>query len=168
MAERAGVNSIGVAMRFCQLDHITLLEPGVRIQAVRKLRPDEDYLRDHFPRFEVMPGVLMLEALTQAAIFLARATEGYKNGLVYLESAKNVKFADFVQPGQTLSISVEIIKRTENTTLVKASGSKEDSVAVSGRLLLKHQMLSGTTEPSTTDVHANVFMKQVTDRLLKL
>ncbi len=155
-------------MRFCQLDQITLLEPGVQIKAVRKLRADEDYLRDHFPRFEVMPGVLMLEALTQAAIFLARATEGYKNGLIYLESAKNVKFADFVQPGETLSISVEIIKRTENTTLVKASGSKEDSVAVSGRLLLKHQMLSGTVEPSTTDVHANVFMKQITDRLLKV
>jgi len=155
-------------MRFCQLDRITLLEPGVRIEAVRKLRAEEDYLRDHFPRFEVMPGVLMLEALTQAAIFLARASEGYKNGLIYLESAKNVKFSDFVQPGQTLSISVEIIKRTENTTLVKAIGSKEDSVAVSGRLLLKHQMLSGTTEPSTTDAHANVFMKQVTDRLLKV
>ncbi len=155
-------------MRFCQLDQITLLEPGVRIQAVRKLRQDEDYLQDHFPRFEVMPGVLMLEALTQAAIFLARASEGYKTGLVYLESAKNVKFSDFVQPGQTLSISVEIIKRTENTTLVKATGSKEDSVAVSGRLLLKHQMLSGSTEPSTTDVHANVFMKQITDRLLKV
>jgi 3-hydroxyacyl-[acyl-carrier-protein] dehydratase len=131
------------------------------------LRVGEDYLRDHFPRFEVMPGVLMLEALTQAAILLARATEGYKNGLVYLESAKNVKFADFVQPGQTLSISVEIIKRTESTTLVKAIGSKEDSVAVSGRLLLKHQMISGTTESSTTDAHANVFMKQLTDKLRK-
>ena len=108
-------------MRFCQIDRITTLEPGVRIEATRKLRADEDYLRDHFPRFEVMPGVLMLEALTQAAILLARATEGYKFGLVYLESAKNVKFADFVQPGQTLSISVEIIKRTECTTLVKAA-----------------------------------------------
>ncbi len=107
----------------------------------------------------------MLEALTQAAILLARASEGYSSGLVYLASAKSVKFADFVQPGQTLKISVEIIKRTENTTLVKASGSKEDSVAVSGRLLLKHEMLSGTTEPSVTDVHANVFMKQLSDRL---
>ena len=157
--------SINEKMRFCQIDRITTLEPGVRIEATRRLRADEDYLRDHFPRFEVMPGVLMLEALTQAAIFLARATEGYKSGLVYLQSAKNVKFADFVQPGQTLLISVEIIKRTESTTLVKATGSKEDSVAVTGRLLLKHEMLSGTTEPSTTDVYANVFMKQLTDRL---
>ena len=162
-----GCVSFPEKMRFCQIDRITLLEPGVRIEAVRKLRAGEDYLRDHFPRFEVMPGVLMLEALTQAAILLARATEGYKMGLVYLESAKNVKFADFVQPGQTLSISVEIIKRTDSTTLVKATGSKEDSVAVSGRLLLKHQMLSGTSEPSTTDAHANVFMKQLTDQLQK-
>lgn len=154
-------------MRFCQLDQITLLEPGVRIQALRQLRADEDYLRDHFPRFAVMPGVLMLEALTQAAILLARVSDDRQAGLVYLQAAKSVKFADFVQPGETLSISVEIIKRTVDTTLVKATGSKEDSVAVSGRLMLKHEMLSKTGEHSTVDAHANIFMKQLIERLQK-
>jgi 3-hydroxymyristoyl/3-hydroxydecanoyl-(acyl carrier protein) dehydratase len=88
------------SMRFCQLNRITLLEPGVRIEATRTLRASEDYLRDHFPRFAVMPGVLMLEALFQASALLVRATEGYKSGLVLLQEAKNVKFADFVQPGK--------------------------------------------------------------------
>jgi 3-hydroxyacyl-[acyl-carrier-protein] dehydratase len=154
-------------MRFCQLDQITLLEPGVRIHGLRKLRAEEDYLRDHFPRFAVMPGVLMLEALTQAAILLARVSDPRKAGLVYLEAAKGVKFADFVQPGETLSIAVEIIKRTEDTTLVKATGKKEDSVAVSGRLMLKHKLLSETGAPSTVDRHAEVFMEQLINRLMK-
>lgn len=153
-------------MRFCQLDQITLFEPGVRIEASKRLRADEDYLRDHFPRFAVMPGVLMLEALTQAGMLLARATEGYRAGLVYLEAAKSVKFSDFVQPGQVLLISAEIIKRDGDTTLLKASGRKEESVAVNGRLLLKHKMLSGTSEPSPQDLHANIFMKQLTERLV--
>ncbi len=153
-------------MRFCQIDQITHLEPGVRIEAVRKLRSEEDYLRDHFPRFAVMPGVLMLEALTQAAVLLGRATDNYHYGLVFLHSAKNVKFSDFVQPGQTLQISVEIIKRTDQTTLVKASGTKEDSVAVSGRLLLKHQMIDGGTEPTNADLHASAYMKRLTQQLL--
>jgi 3-hydroxyacyl-[acyl-carrier-protein] dehydratase len=153
-------------MRFCQLDQIILFEPGVRIEARRTLRADEDYLRDHFPRFAVMPGVLMLEALTQAAILLARASEGYQKGLVYLEAAKSVKFADFVQPGQVLQISAEIIKRDEDTTLVKVTGRKEESVAVSGRLVLKHKMLSGTSEPNPVDLHANAYMKKLTERLL--
>ena len=156
-----------VAMRFCQLDQITLFEPGVRIEARRRLRADEDYLRDHFPRFAVMPGVLMLEALTQAAVLLARATEGYQAGLVYLESAKSIKFADFVQPGQVLIISAEIIKRDGDRTLLKVSGRKDASVAVSGRLVLKHKMMSGTSEPSTVDRHANLFMKKLTEGLLR-
>src|SRR5437868_4862324 len=41
------------AMRFCLLDRILELEPGVRVAAVKRLRPDEDYLKDHFPRFPV-------------------------------------------------------------------------------------------------------------------
>ena len=152
-------------MRFCQLDEITLFEPGVRIEASRSLRADEDYLRDHFPRFAVMPGVLMLEALTQAAVLLARASDEYHYGLVYLEAAKSVKFADFVQPGQTLLISAEIVKRDGETTIVKATGRKENSVAVSGRLVLRHKMSDGTKEPNTVDRHANRYMKQLTDRL---
>jgi 3-hydroxyacyl-[acyl-carrier-protein] dehydratase len=154
-----------ITMRFCQIDQITHFEPGVRIEAIRTLREEEDYLRDHFPRFAVMPGVLMLEALTQAAVLIARASENYQHGLVFLHSAKNVKFSDFVQPGQTLRISAEIIKRTDQTTLVKATGTKEDSVAVSGRLLLKHEMLGGGNEPGPEDLHANAFMKQLTERL---
>lgn len=47
----------------------------------------------------------MLEALFQAAAILVRATEEYRSGLVLLREAKNVKFADFLQPGQTLKIS---------------------------------------------------------------
>ncbi len=153
-------------MRFCQLDQITVFEPGVRIEARRRLRADEDYLRDHFPRFKVMPGVLMLEALTQASMLLARASEGYQSGLVYLEVAKSIKFADFVQPGQVLLISAEIIKRDGDTTLVKATGRKEAAIAVTGRLVLRHKMMSDTREPSTVDRHANQFMKQLTERLL--
>ncbi len=48
-------------MRFRQLDKITLLVPGERIEAQLTLNGDQDYLRDHFPRFPVQPGVLMLE-----------------------------------------------------------------------------------------------------------
>ena len=50
-------------LRFCLLDEITELKLGSSITATKRLRPDEDYLRDHFPRFPVMPGVLMLEAI---------------------------------------------------------------------------------------------------------
>lgn len=123
-------------MRFRQLDKILELVPGERIVAVREVRADEDYLRDHFPLFPVMPGVLMLEALFQASCWLIRSTEKYEHSLLTLNEAKNVKFADFMQPGQTLEITAEILKVTDDTVSIKAAGTKGETVAVSARLII--------------------------------
>ena len=56
-------------MKYRQLDRITALEPGVKCTAERTLRADEEYLNAHFTKFPVMPGVMMLDALHQAAIW---------------------------------------------------------------------------------------------------
>ncbi len=137
-------------MRFRQLDKITELVPGERISAVRHVRADEDYLRDHFPLFKVMPGVLMLEALFQASCWLIRASEGFENSLLILKEARNVKFADFMEPEQTLKISAEILKLETNSVAIKASGTKGDSIAVSARLMIaksKLQSKDGSLAP---------------------
>ena len=123
-------------MRFRQLDKITELVRGKRISAVRHVRADEDYLRDHFPLFKVMPGVLMLEALFQASCWLIRDTEGFENSLLTLKEARNVKFADFMEPGQTLNITAEILKLESKSVSIKASGTKGNSIAVSARLVI--------------------------------
>lgn len=148
-------------MRFCQLDKIIHFEPGKQIRAVTTVKGDEDYLRDHFPRFEVMPGVLMLEALYQASSFLVRASEDYQTGLVLLRAAKNVKFGDFVQPGQSLEIESEIFKQEGPTYTMKAVGRKGDSVAVSGRLILE----CIPTDDESVNNYASAFMRQKTRQL---
>ena len=151
-------------MRFIQLDGITLLEPGNRIEAYRSLRADEDYLRDHFPRFPVMPGVLMLEALFQASAILVRATEDFQSGLVLLREAKNVKFADFVQPGQTLQIVAELIKSDGPRFVVKATGSKGESTAVSGRLIIECQN-NVDGQPDVIDKLAAKYIRDLAEQL---
>jgi len=123
-------------MRFRQLDKITELVPGDRIVAIRHVRADEDYLRDHFPLFPVMPGVLMLEALFQASCWLIRASEDFEHSLLVLKEARNVKFADFMEPEQTLQITAEILKSEPNSVTIKAVGMKGDVVAVSARLII--------------------------------
>lgn len=150
------------AMRFLQLDQITHLEPGKRIEAQKFLTGDEDYLRDHFPRFAVMPGVLMLESLYQASALLVRATDEYRSGLVLLRTAKNVKFADFVQPGQTLTIFSEIVKQDGNSYLLKATGKKEESTTVTARLVVE---CAPPSSDSTVDAYASRYMRHLTEQL---
>jgi 3-hydroxyacyl-[acyl-carrier-protein] dehydratase len=129
-------------MRFSLLDRVTELVPGVRITATKRLRPDEDYLKDHFPRFPVMPGVLMLEAMYQAGAWLVRQSEGFAHSVVYLKEARNIKYADFVTPGKELVVSAEILKQDDTTTTLKVQGTIGGNIAVNGRLVLERFNLS--------------------------
>ena len=131
-------------MRFTLLDRIVELEPGSRITAVKNLTMAEEYLGDHFPKFPVMPGVLMLEAMTQASAWLIRVTEDFAHSMVLLKQVANVKYGQFVQPGQTLTLTAEIKKTGKKDTKVQACGTVGGQTAVSGRLVLTRYNLADT------------------------
>lgn len=123
-------------MRFNLIDRIVDLQPGESLTGVKNLTMAEEYLRDHFPNFPVMPGVLMLEAMTQAAAWLVRVTEDFAHSIVVLKQANNVKYGQFVEPGQTLTVSVDLLKMGENEAKIKARGMLDGRVTVNGRLVL--------------------------------
>jgi 3-hydroxyacyl-[acyl-carrier-protein] dehydratase len=123
-------------MRFVLIDRIVELEPCVRIMAVKSLTMSEEYLADHFPHFPVMPGVLMLEALTQAGAWLVRASEDFTHSMVVLKQANNVKYAQFVEPGQTLTVAAEVLKFEDSEVKMKAYGTVSGRIIVSARLTL--------------------------------
>jgi 3-hydroxyacyl-[acyl-carrier-protein] dehydratase len=131
-------------MRFTLLDRIVELEPGVRITAVKTLSMAEEYLADHFPHFPVIPGVLMLEAMTQAGAWLVRVTEDYAHSVVVLKQAANVKYGQFLEPGQTLLVTAEISKTTPSETKLITSGTVGDRTIVSARLTLAKYNLADT------------------------
>lgn len=133
-------------MRYTLIDRIVELEPGSRIVAVKALSLAEEYLDDHFPLFPVMPGVLMLEAMTQTAAWLIRRSEDFAHSMVVLKEARNVKYADFVEPGQSLTVTCEITGQDERETKIKASGTVDGRAAVSARLVLERYNQS-ETEP---------------------
>ena len=133
-------------MKYCQLDQITSIEPGKKLTAIRTLRADEDFLSDHFPRFPVMPGVMMLEALHQAAVWLIRVSDNFSSPLVLLREVRSVKFGDFLAPGETLHITAETFKEDGSFTTIKASALKDDRVTVSARLVLE-RCCTGDSHP---------------------
>ncbi len=123
-------------MRFSQLDRITALEKGKSISAVKCLSLSEEYLQDHFPRFPVMPGVLMLESLFQTSMWLVRATHDFKYSSVVLKEAKGLKFQGFVQPGDSLNVVASIKSESDSLTTLKVTGSVNGKQATSGRLVV--------------------------------
>lgn len=124
-------------MRFTLIDRITELRPNESITAVKSLSLAEDYLADHFPLFPVMPGVLMLESMYQAGAWLVRRSEDFAHSLILLKEARNVKYADFVKPGQVLTVKAQITKQDDQHTWLKAWGEVNGNTAVSGRLILE-------------------------------
>jgi 3-hydroxyacyl-[acyl-carrier-protein] dehydratase len=140
-----------ISMRFLLIDRIIDFQPGAKITAVKSLSMGEEYLADHFPNFPVMPGVLMLEAMTQAAAWLIRLSEGFTHSVIVLKQANNVKYGQFVEPGQLLTVTAEIISQTDSETKVKAHGAVDGRTTVSGRLLLERYNLADRNPAEAAD-----------------
>ena len=129
-------------MRFWLLDTIRSYEPNVALTAVKNVALSEEYLADHFPEFPVLPGVFMLEAATQAGAWLLRFSEDFAHSIISLKEARNVKYADFVQPGQTLEVTVSMIKKDDRLATLKMEGQMSGRPTLSGRLVLERYNLA--------------------------
>ena len=79
----------------------------------------------------------MLETMFQASMWLVRRSEEFAHSMVVLYETRNVKYADFVEPGQTLVVTAEIRKEDGPLTTIMARGTVNGSNAVSGRLVLE-------------------------------
>jgi len=94
-------------MRFILVDRIVALEPGKSIRALRLIQPDEDYFRDHFPGFPVVPGVLLTEMMAQASGKCLDA-ERHPRGRAMLARIVSASFRSWVQPGQEVVLHASI------------------------------------------------------------
>lgn len=153
-------------MKFWLLDRICSFEAGKQLTAVKNVSLAEEYLADHFPEFPVLPGVFMLEAATQAGAWLVRKSEDYAHSIVVLHEARAVKYADFVKPGQTLTISVEQTGEEERYVKMKFQGKVEGRLSVSGRIVLERYNLADEN-PNQADLDQRMIAHQrSSERLL--
>jgi len=112
-------------MRFNLIDRITAWESGKTLRASKFLALGEEYLADHFPRFPVMPGVLMLEACVEAAAWLWRASTDFRYPVIVLRDVKSVKYGTFMQPGRRMDVTVDLTKADDSTATFKAKGAND-------------------------------------------
>ena len=99
---------------FLLVDRVVALEPNRRIVAWKSVTMNEPFFQGHFPGAPVMPGVLILEALAQAAAVLAVKSiseEEARSKLTYLMAIDGARFRKPVVPGDRLELKVEIVKQ---------------------------------------------------------
>lgn len=117
--------SWALGMRFHLIDRIDAHEPGKFLRGCKFLSLGEEYLADHFPRFPVMPGVLMLHCLVEAGAWLWRATTGYKHTVIALREVKNVKYGSFMIPGRRMDVAVDLVKHEDGWATFKGKGTDD-------------------------------------------
>ncbi len=116
---------------FLLVDRVISYEADKSILAYKNISYNEHYFQGHFPDKAVMPGVLMVEALAQAAGILAyKSTEwDPQSSLFYLGTINEIKYRRMVVPGDRLTLNVEVIKRRKQVWKFSCKASVDDEDA---------------------------------------
>lgn len=96
---------------FLMIDRVKEFEPGKRIVALKNVSANEPYFPGHFPNRPIMPGVLILEAMAQAAGILSFRSRGIRpddQTVYYYVGIDDARFKKPVLPGDQLEIEVHI------------------------------------------------------------
>lgn len=104
------------------------------ITAIKNVTINEEFFQGHFPQYPVMPGVLIMEALAQAAGVLELSKPENKGKLVFYAGMDNVKYKKQVTPGDQLVLHAKFIKRRGPIAVVEAEATVDGKLAAKGTL----------------------------------
>ena len=123
---------------FLLVDRVLELEKGVRIKALKNVTINEPFFPGHFPARPVMPGVLMLEALAQAAALLSFESldeDPDENTVVYFAGIDNARFKRPVGPGDQLILEATIDRHKSGIYRYKTRATVDGLLAVEADLM---------------------------------
>jgi len=119
---------------FLLIDRVLEFEPGVSAVAIKNVSVNEVHFLGHFPSEHVMPGVLIVEALAQTGAVAILSLEENKGKIAYFAGIDKCKFKNKVVPGDTLELSVKIIKQKGPIGIGEALAKVNGKVAVKAEL----------------------------------
>ena len=113
------------------VDRVERIVPDQSITAIKAVSMNEGFFQGHFPGRPIMPGVLIVEALAQAAGVLAVESLGLANSgkLVYFMAIEGAKFRTPVEPGCLLQLDVEFIQKRASVCKFAGRASVDGKLA---------------------------------------
>jgi 3-hydroxyacyl-[acyl-carrier-protein] dehydratase len=130
---------------FLLIDRVLEIVPGQRIRAIKNVSANEPFFPGHFPQKPLMPGVLIIEALAQAAAILGeKSVAGHhqEGVLYYLVGIDNARFRRPVGPGDQLLL--EVVFQTVRRNIWKFSGT----ASVGDVVVASTDLLTTVSEPN--------------------
>lgn len=123
---------------FLLIDRVLEMEVGKTITAIKNVSINEPFFPGHFPGSPVMPGVLILEAMAQAAALLSFKTENYtpeEIGIVYFAGIDGARFKKPVLPGDQLILKIDIVRRVRGIWKYTARAEVEGALVAEAELM---------------------------------
>ena len=123
---------------FLMVDRVELIEPGVRIVALKNVSINEPFFPGHFPNHPVMPGVLILEAMAQAAAILSFKSADRKpeaNSVYYFVGIDGARFKKPVEPGDQLRLEVHFERSIKSIWKYSAKATVGENVVAVADLM---------------------------------
>lgn len=124
---------------FLLIDRVLELDIGKRVKALKNVTANEPFFNGHFPGKPVMPGVLMIEALAQAAAVLAYTSQpkdaAGRPQIVYLAGVDNARFKRIVIPGDQLILEVTTSRIVRNIGKFACRATVDGQLAVEATLI---------------------------------
>jgi len=131
---------------FLLLDRVLACEPGKMIRAHKNVTMNEPFFQGHFPGHPVMPGVMVIEALAQAAAILAYRSTGTGPGgdaLFFFAGIDNARFRRQVVPGDQLHLEVDLIR------IARGLGKFRTRALVGGELAAEAELMAALRYSNT-------------------
>lgn len=116
---------------FCWVSRIVACEPGVEVTAELDVDPELALFAGHFPGHPVLPGVIIMEALAQAASCCVLAARGQEGAIGFLTGIDGAKFRRQVVPGDTVRLEAVIAKSSRRMCVAGVKATVDGQVAAS-------------------------------------
>ena len=126
------------------VDRVLECDPGKRIVALKNVSVNEPFFAGHFPGLPIMPGVLILEAMAQAAgilVFRSRGTKPDQNSAYYYVGIDSARFKKPVVPGDQLELEVHLLAHKQGFWKFSCLARVAGAVVTEAQILCTERLL---------------------------